>query len=470
MYKSLVNDMKDEHSAAYSEDENQKVTNIIEHMEFLCTAAPIKKLLKEKKWQVEYQQTLENNVLDAREEEQKKEKKKTAENKFDKLPTSEKFAHLAKYYGDDGVLDLQKANIPKRFYKHMRKMKEELGTLLQPLVTLEEREMLVEISKCRNTSEIQKLLTTWYNKDNLTSNCRFIRFALAAGSEIWNSKALTKKGHGEDWFRMHVYSNVYSNVWDKAFFDDDEFETKRSECLSQVMKVLKEIDGDARLQKLDFILRDLNTDNDVITAEEKPTLKGVKTDVKKGGLLKKNTLYLWSKQVKSHVLMEELESMSCQWQGTKLTVYGSRLLSSDLILTYMKGSFQVPVSVKHLPEFSKLLMAVISLKRVVKLSYAKFTLILEEKYKQEIENLVFDDDPLNEVSFVSNSTDSDSEEGQNDGDEKNGEKSENDIDDFVERTLAKVKNLKLGEEGLKKFSDWEDLLLFDRAKRRRTSR
>ena len=315
----------------------------------------------------------------------------------------------------------------------------------------------------RETYQLRHLAT---GKDDLTSNCRFIRFALAAGLEIWNSKALTKKGHGEDWFRMHVYSNV----WDKAFFDDDEFETKRSECLSQVMKVLKEIDGDTRLQKLDFILRDLNTDNDVITAEEKPTLKGVKADIKKGGLLKKNALYLWSKQVKSHVLMEELESMSCQWQGTKLTVYGSRLLSSDLILTYVKGSFQVPVSVKHLPEFSKLLMAVISLKRVVNLSYAKFTLILEEKYKQEIENLVFDDDPLNEVSFVSNSTDSDSEEGQNDGDEKNGEKSENDIDDFVERTLAKVKNLKLGEEGLKKFSDWEDLLLFDRAKRRRTSR
>lgn len=130
----------------------------------------------------------------------------------------------------------------------------------------------------------------------------------------------------------------------------------------------------------------------------------------------------------------------------------------------------MPVSVKHLPEFSKLLMAAISLKRVVKLNYAKFTLILEEKYKQEIENLVFDDDPLNEVSFVSNSNDSDSEEGQNDGDKKNGEKSENDIDDFVERMLAKVKNLKLGEEGLKNFSDWEDLLLFDRAKRRRTSR
>lgn len=180
---------------------------------------------------------------------------------------------------------------------------------------------------------------------------------------------MIKKGHGEDWFKMHVYPNV----WDKAFCDDDEFETKRSECLSQVMKVLKEIDGDIRLQRLDFILRDLNKDNDVITAEEKPTLKGVKADVRKGELLKKNTLYLWSKQVNSPVLMEELESMSCQWQGTKWAVYGSRLLSSDQILTYVKGSFLMPVSVKHLPEFSKLLMAVISLKRVVKLNYARFT-------------------------------------------------------------------------------------------------
>lgn len=106
-------------------------------------------------------------------------------------------------------------------------MKEELGILLQPLVILEERDMLIEISNCRNTSDVQKLLTTWYNKDDLTSNCKCIRFALAAGLEIWDSKALTIKGHGEDWFRMHLYSNV----WDKAFFDDDEFETKRLECL-----------------------------------------------------------------------------------------------------------------------------------------------------------------------------------------------------------------------------------------------
>ncbi|KAL9538551.1 hypothetical protein MBANPS3_010841 [Mucor bainieri] len=96
-----------------------------------------------------------------------------------------------------------------------------------------------------------------------------------------------------------AYTYIYSNIWDKALMDNEEFETKRSECVSQVTRALKEKNKDIKLQKLDFILRDLNNDADVVTVEEKPILKGVKADVKKGGLLKKHALYLWSKQVRS---------------------------------------------------------------------------------------------------------------------------------------------------------------------------
>ncbi|KAG1039235.1 hypothetical protein G6F43_012555 [Rhizopus delemar] len=101
MYKSLIQHVKDEHWETYSKDENQKITRIIEHMDFLSTAAPIKKLLKEKKYQIEYKQSLENTVLDAREEEEYKKKKKAEEKRFDKLSPTKKFAHLAKYYGDN---------------------------------------------------------------------------------------------------------------------------------------------------------------------------------------------------------------------------------------------------------------------------------------------------------------------------------------------------------------------------------
>ncbi|CEP17553.1 hypothetical protein [Parasitella parasitica] len=322
----------------------------------------------------------------------------TVEETVPDVAATEKFVHLATFYGEDGVLDLQKAELPRRFNKHF-----------------------------------QNETRGWH------------KFALAASFEIWSTNSLLNKKHGEDWYRMHVYSNLL----DKVFLDDNEFETKRSECVSQVMKVLKETEKDVKLQKLDFILRDLNTDNDIVTVEEKPSLKGVKADIKKGQSLKKHALYLWSKKVGSDVLMEQLEAISCQWQGTKFTIYGSRLLSSGEIFTYKKGVFGFPISIKHLPEFSQLLMAIISLKRIVKLNYAKFILILEEKYKQEIERLNFSEDSLNEISFVSNSTNSDCES------EEEGDQDDKDDGDFVERIKEKLDQMKPDEQGLKKFSDWE---------------
>lgn len=462
MYKSVMTKLSSRNSNLYSEAEHKKIASILENMEFLATAAPIKKILRETKWKNKYQQSLENEVVNATatQEESWEDKKRAAEKNFEKLSATEKFTHLATFYGEDGVLDLQKAELPRRFSKHLHEMKQEVGISIQPLVTLEERDMIIEISKSKSQSEVKTLLSTWYSKKGLSSNCKYIRFALAASFEIWSTNSLLNKKHGEDWYRMHVYSNV----WDKAFLDDNEFETKRSECVSQVMKVLKETEKDIKLQRLDFILRDLNTDNDIVTVEEKPSLKGVKADIKKGHSLKKHALYLWSKQVKSDVLMEQLEAISCQWQGTKFTIYGSRLLSSGKILTYKKGVFSFPNSIKHLPEFSKLLLAIISLKRIVKLNYAKFILILEEKYKQEIERLNFSEDSLNEISFVSNSANSDCES------EEEGNQDDKDDGDFVERTKEKLDQMKPDEQGLKKFSDWEDLLLFDCTKRRRTKK
>ncbi|KAI8890958.1 hypothetical protein K501DRAFT_265461 [Backusella circina FSU 941] len=374
----------------------------------LSTEAPIKKILHEAKWQNTYQQYLESNVINgsASQEGSLEARKKAVEKKIGELSATEKFTHLATFYGDDGMLNLQKAEFPRRFNKHLHNMKQEASI-----------------------------------RNGLSLNYKYIGFTLAARFEIWSTKPLLNKNHGEDWYRIHVYSNV----WDKAFLDDNEFETKRSDCVSQVIKVLKETKKDIKLQKLDYILRDLNTDDDIVTVKEKPLLKGVKSDIKKRELLKKHALYLWSKQVKSDVLMEQLESISFQWQGTKFTIYGSRLLFSDKILTYKKGVLNFPISIKHILEFSKLLMAILSLKLIFKLNYAKFILILEEKYKQEIEGLNFNDDSLNETRFVSNTTNSDCE----DEDNQDSEGDEDD-DGFVERTKNKLDRMKPDEQGYDK--------------------
>lgn len=459
IYKRIITNLKDDKE--YTNEEEGKILSIAENMEYLSTAVPIVKLLRENKWKATYKLSLEDQAMNASvvQAESPNSKKKNTEKNFSKLSVTDQFAHLTEYYGDNGVFDVQQAKIPRRFTKYFSKMKKEAGLCVQPWVTLKEREMLIKISECKNKGQIDALLAAWYLETGLSCNCRYIRFALAACSELWSTNSLLKRDHGEDWYRMHLYSNV----WDKAFMDDEEFETKRSECVSQVTKTLKETDKETKLQKLDFILRDLNTDHDVVTVEEKPSLKGVKADIKKGGLLKKHALYLWSKQVKSDLLMKQLEAISCQWQGRKFSIFGSRLLSSDQILTYSKGSFSFPISMKHLPEFATLLMAILSLKRTVKMNYAKFSLILEEKYKQEIKTLDFEDDPFNEISFVSNSTNIDSEE-----EEEEEEMPDPVMQDFDARTMRKLEQLTLNEEDLKQFADWEDMLMFDHIKRRRT--
>lgn len=77
-----------------------------------------------------------------------KKKKKDEEKKFPTLTSTKKFAYLAHYYGDDGVLDLTTASISRRFVKHLKNMKTDCNIALQPLVTLEKREMILEIPKC----------------------------------------------------------------------------------------------------------------------------------------------------------------------------------------------------------------------------------------------------------------------------------------------------------------------------------
>lgn len=76
------------------------------------------------------------------------------------------------------------------------------------------------------------------------------------------------KCHSEEWYLLHGYSNVFY----KIFANDEEFETKRSECYSNITTLFPNEPD----QRLDFILRNLNDESDVITSEEKPGRKGSK--------------------------------------------------------------------------------------------------------------------------------------------------------------------------------------------------
>jgi hypothetical protein len=148
-----------------------------------------------------------------------------------------------------------------------------------------------------------------YSKRNLSPTCKFIRLCLASAQPILGTDQLLKGHHGEDCYRMHLYFFVV----DKAFMNYSEFKAKRSECLSSITKLFDDLPN----QRIDFILRNLNDENDYLSAEEKPTVKGVKGDLEKAKSLQKLMLTDWSRRIGSEKLMTEFEAITCQWQGTK---------------------------------------------------------------------------------------------------------------------------------------------------------
>lgn len=121
----------------------------------------------------------------------------------------------------------------------------------------------------RHRKDIEKLLAIFYSQENMDPLCRYIRLAFGTIAELWSSCLLLKSDHNESWFRMHVYSVVFDN----AFIYDDKLTSKRADCYSNITKEFEDINN----QRVDFILRSINDDNDYLSAEEKPGLKGVKS-------------------------------------------------------------------------------------------------------------------------------------------------------------------------------------------------
>jgi hypothetical protein len=167
----------------------------------------------------------------------------------------------------------------------------------------------------------------FFSVQQLTPNSKFIQLALVSAQTLWESKQLLKRGHNEDWYRLHVYSYIF----DKAFINDEEFETKRSEYYSNITKFFPNEPD----QRIDFILRNLNDDSDLISTEEKPGRKGVKSDLEKGKAMQKMMLKKWLKEIGSIKLLNKLEAITCQWEGTKLTIFATRTLTPDHTMPFL---------------------------------------------------------------------------------------------------------------------------------------
>lgn len=105
----------------------------------------------------------------------------------------------------------------------------------------------------------------------------------------WSSDTLVSGEHNESWYRTHVYGPLFDNT----FIYDKNFTPKRADCISNITKEF----ADVANQRVDFISRSLIDDIDYLSAEEKPGLKGVKTDLGKGKALQMAMPRKWAQYV-----------------------------------------------------------------------------------------------------------------------------------------------------------------------------
>ncbi|KAI9470530.1 MAG: hypothetical protein EXX96DRAFT_584671 [Benjaminiella poitrasii] len=230
-----------------------------------CTSTHIKIVIKTALYKTKFIERVEIDALEIALSDQE-EASATAHNEMSQIENMEPLAkmnYLCEKFGNDGTFDLGHNKIPSRFRPFMKNLRHELKLNLQPCATTTEREMLIEISMCKNKQDIDDLLEEFYKKKDLGPICKYIRQALANAADIWASKQLSNPSHNEFWFR----TNVYSFLWDRQFLIDDKFISKRAECYSNTTKQLSDVEN----QRVDFILHDINDDNDYVSVEEKPS-------------------------------------------------------------------------------------------------------------------------------------------------------------------------------------------------------
>ena len=212
---------------------------------------------------------------------------------------------------------------------------------------------------------------------------------------------------------------------------------------------MKDNNEDIAQQRVDFILRSNHDGTDYLSLEEKPTDQEAHYDFKKGKRMQQHMLKLWSDWLGSTVLVGELEAVTCQWQQTKLVVFGTRLLPSGHFIVYKKATAYIsPVSGHHAAA-ARLLQIVLSIKRLVTLNHMKLIAMINviEKYSNEYLDLsVNTDQPY--FTYYGSSQES----------QKSTEKGEE--PEYVQEASLVARSVKHPDD-IVGVSDWEKMLIDD---------
>ncbi|GAA5810875.1 hypothetical protein MFLAVUS_004303 [Mucor flavus] len=285
----------------------------------------------------------------------------------------------------------------------------------------------------------------------------FLRLAMTKLSALWSTNLL-QIDHRESWF----CGNVYADVFDAIFmFDGHIYETKRAECHASVIKALK------RTKMLDKTEKDVKVDllcytkkyGDIFSCEDKAgdvRDDSVEEDVEKAIKLREKTLLYWRSILPIPSEITNIESISAQFFGLSLTIYGSRMLSDGKIIHYKK--FTASISPTFNPDSSQaahFLLVVLSLRRTLLLNYKKLKALANIR---EVDSIQFLTSNSTDVQYRSDSQDSydDSESDSYESELSDPGWEERERLRRLNEMITEVKEMRFDEDVMT-VDDWEEL-------------
>lgn len=111
----------------------------------------------------------------------------------------------------------------------------------------------------------------------------------------------------------------------------------------KTLKELKQLPGDQKNCRLDFILESNSNDRffEQLFCEDKPKEKKSKSDIEKADFVRSSTLKYWSTLLPYQECLYFTESTSCHFNKLTLRVYGTKLIDGRLI-HYVKKETSIP--------------------------------------------------------------------------------------------------------------------------------
>ncbi|KAI7892852.1 uncharacterized protein EV154DRAFT_503773 [Mucor mucedo] len=371
------------------------------------------------------------------------------------LSLGEKLQCLADSYGNDNTLDLvSPGTIPARFKSIIKRISVDLQIPLSLKYTRSERAILVKVIKATSLHDVEVIVKDipLVPRVGLQS---YIYIALSKLLLLYQCNQLRDNTHKEGWYQGHLYADVF----DAVFLFDPFYVTKRTECHATTIKYLKKIKQIAKDEKdikVDLILFNEQL-GDIFSCEDKPadaTEADVEIDLKKAKDLREKRL-VYIKSILPHPsLINTVEVMSAQFHGLTLTIYGSRMTESGIIVHYKKGVASLP-AVFSMPEVAHFLLTVMSLQRAIVLDLRKLTAIYQVGLEDSISFLASNN------SDIFYRADSPISDGTSDTSADSDMMETERLHRILKLAVDKVSAIELDDD-LLSCEDWEDLLVIDK--------